>query len=148
MLSAERFMKTRLLPLAVLLCLTAGFPAAGAAEKQGVDAAFKALYLREWQWRKAEFPDVDDSPIKPIVDHLPKVDAASQAKRLSYWLEVMTALEGISRNALSPSAQTDYDVYRPQIQVLIDNERFRDYEMPANSDSSFWSGLGETADKP
>src|SRR6185437_5277185 len=39
-------------------------------------------------------------------------------------------------------------IYRPQIQVLIANQRFRDYEMPANSDTTFWTDLGYTARRP
>jgi uncharacterized protein (DUF885 family) len=32
--------------------------------------------------------------------------------------------------------------------VLIANQRFRDYEMPANSDTTFWTDLGYTARRP
>ena len=49
---------------------------------------------------------------------------------------------------LSPEQQVNYDVYRPQIQVLIASQRFRDYEMPANSDTTFWTDLGYTARRP
>ena len=44
--------------------------------------------------------------------------------------------------------QLNYDVYRPQIEALIANQRFRDYEMPANSDTTFWTNLGYTARRP
>jgi uncharacterized protein (DUF885 family) len=119
-----------------------------AAQAPSADLRFKALYTREWAWRKAEFPDVDDSPTKPVVDHLPKVDEASQKARLDYWTGVMKELNAIPRAALSAGAQVDYDVYRPQLQVLINSQRLRDYEMPANSDSSFWGDLSGIADKP
>ena len=33
----------------------------------------------------------------------------------------------------------------PAVPTLIDNQRFRDYEMPANSDTTFWSDLASTA---
>jgi uncharacterized protein (DUF885 family) len=133
--------------LALGLILAAG-PVRAAPESASADASFKALYLREWAWRKSEFPDADDSPTKPVADHLPRVDAAAQAKRLDYWTAVMRSLDAIPRAALSPAAQIDYDVYRPQLQVLINNQTLRDYEMPANSDSSFWSDLSGVADKP
>ncbi len=42
----------------------------------------------------------------------------------------------------------NYDVYRPQIETLIANQQFRDYEMPANSDTTFWTDLGYTARRP
>ncbi|MGB8843278.1 MAG: DUF885 family protein [Aliidongia sp.] len=133
--------------LALALLLFAVAPA-HAADASSAEARFTALYSREWDWRKAEFPDADDSPTKPVADHLPQVDEASQQRRLAYWTEVMSALDAIPRAALSAKAQLDYDVYRPQIQVMIDGQRLRDYEMPANSDSSFWGDLGGIAERP
>src|SRR5215831_6747485 len=96
-------------------------PAAHAATKPD-DARFRALYTREWAWRKTQFPDVDYSPLKPIEDHLAKVDAQTQAARLHYWEGVMAELKAIKRDALSPDEQVNYDVYRPQIEVLIANQ--------------------------
>src|SRR6478752_2736398 len=49
---------------------------------------------------------------------------------------------------LSPEEQINYDVYRPEIENFVADEKFRDFEMPANSDSAFWSDLGETAQRP
>jgi uncharacterized protein (DUF885 family) len=138
----------RLALCAFILLAATGLRTADAVEPASADARFKALYTREWQWRKSEFPDVDDSPTKPVVDHLARVDAASQESRLRYWIAVMKELDRIPRSALSPAAQIDYDVYVPQIRVLINNQRLRDYEMPANSDSSFWGDLDGIADKP
>ena len=40
-------------------------------------------------------------------------------------------VDAISRATLSPQEQVNYDVYRPQIAVMIDNQRFRTFEMPA-----------------
>jgi len=65
--------------------------------------------------------------------------------RLHYWEDVHRKLDAIDRAQLSPKEQINYDVYRPQIEVLIENQRFRTYEMPANSDSTFWTDLGYTA---
>ena len=41
----------------------------------------------------------------------------------------------------------NYEVYRDQIDTLISQQKFREYEKPFNSDSSFWSGLGFTASR-
>ena len=49
---------------------------------------------------------------------------------------------------LSPEEQINYDVYRPEIENFIADQKFRDYEMPANSDSAFWTDLGYTARRP
>ena len=115
--------------------------------KEDANARFAAIYTTEWKWRQEQFADDEDSQ-KPIANHLPKVDPASQDARLKYWEDVMSKLDAIPRAELSPEQQVNYDIYRPQIQVLIANQRFRDYEMPANSDTTFWTDLGYTARRP
>ena len=111
------------------------------------DSALKAIYTSEWTWRQEQIPDDEDSQ-KPIQDHLPSVTAAAQETRLHYWENVLHKLDGIDRNGLSAPEQLNYDVYRPQIEALIGKQRFRDFEMPANSDTTFWTNLGYTARRP
>jgi len=119
-------------------------PASAAASN--ADARFKAIYTKEWTWREAQFAGEDDEDTtKPISDHLPKDDAAAQQTRLDYWMQTLSDAEAIPRDDLSPAEQVDYDVYRPQLEALIADQKFRGYEMPANSDSSFWTDLGGTA---
>jgi len=111
------------------------------------DARFRAIYTAEWKWREEQFPDNEDAQ-KRIQDHLPKVDPAAQAMRLHMWQDVLEKLDSIPRAELSPAEQLNYDVYHPQIETLIANQRFRDYEMPANSDTTFWTDMGYTARRP
>jgi uncharacterized protein (DUF885 family) len=118
-------------------------PSVGAAQSDA-DARLSAIYTAEWNWREQQLPDEEDSQ-KPIQDHLPKMDPAAQQMRLRYWEDVLRKLEAIDRTQLSPKEQLNYAVYRPQIEVLIANQRFRDYEMPVNSDTTFWTNLGYTA---
>jgi uncharacterized protein (DUF885 family) len=108
------------------------------------DARLQTIYRDEWTWRETQFPDNEDAQ-KRIQDHLPKVDAASQAARLSMWQDVLKKLDAIPRAELSPAEQLNYDVYHPQIEALIADQQFREYEMPANSDTTFWTDLGYTA---
>jgi uncharacterized protein (DUF885 family) len=134
--------------LAVAALLGAGIAVWGCQEKkENADARFQALYSAEWKWREEQLADDEDSQ-KPISNHLPKVDAAAQQARLQYWEDLLSKLDAIARAQLSPQEQINYDVYRPQIQVLIANQRFRDFEMPANSDTTFWTDLGYTARRP
>ncbi|HJW40476.1 MAG TPA: DUF885 family protein, partial [Rhizomicrobium sp.] len=79
---------------------------------------------------------------------LPRVDPKTQAERLAHWQKVMAELGTIPRAKLSPAEQENYDVYRPQIAGLIASQTFRDYEMPVNSDTTFWTDIGYTARKP
>jgi uncharacterized protein (DUF885 family) len=101
----------------------------------------------EWKWRQEQFADDEDSQ-KPVSDHLPRVDPAAQEARLKYWEDVLAKLDAIPRGELSAEQQLNYDIYRPQLQVLIANQRFRDFEMPANADTTFWTDLGYTARRP
>ena len=111
------------------------------------DEQLQAIYKAEWKWRDEQLAANEDSQ-KPVVDHLPKVDSASQAMRLKHWQDVLARLDKIPRAQLSAAEQLNYEIYYPQIQGLIASQQFRDYEMPANSDSAFWTDLGYTARKP
>ena len=117
------------------------------AREQAADERFRGIYEAEWRWRREELPGVEDSN-QPLADHLPKVDPASQQRRLEYWEATYAKVNARAREDLSPGEQVNYDIYRAQLEVLIDNQRFRDFEMPANSDSSFWTSLGYTARRP
>src|SRR5258708_39418102 len=83
------------------------------------DPVFREIYTAEWTWRHEQIPDMDD-PNQPILDHLPKVDPAVQAARLRYWERVIQQLREIARAELSPVEQTNYDIYLPQIEVLVE----------------------------
>jgi len=117
------------------------------AKQHAADDRLQAIYTAEWKWREDQFADDEDSQ-KPISDHLPKVDPATQEARLRYWEEVLHKLDEIPPADLSAREQLNYAIYRPQIQVLIANQQFRDFEMPANSDTTFWTDIGYTARRP
>ena len=134
------------LALAAVSAMSLGL-AACTSNDNTADARFQAIYTSEWKWRDQQFPDDEDAQ-KPIQDHLPKVDPATQAMRLGTWQDVLQKLNSIPRAELSAAEQVNYDVYRPQIERLISNQQFRDYEMPANSDTTFWTDLGYTARRP
>jgi uncharacterized protein (DUF885 family) len=136
-----RLITAGILIVAFVPALPAPCPASTPAS---ADARFMAIYTSEWQWREDQFPDDEDAQ-KPIQDHLPKVDPASQAMRLATWQDVLRKLDAIPRAELSPAGQLNYDIYRPQIATLIAAQQFRCYEMPANSDTTFWTDLGYTA---
>lgn len=113
------------------------------------DAAFRAIYESEWAWREREFGKSGSEDGEPSVDpaHLPDVGAAAQRRRLAKWDEVLARLRVIDPATLSPAEQVNYAVYRPQVENLAAAVRLRDYEMPFNSDSSFWANLAFMADE-
>ena len=110
----------------VFILLVGGMTAASlGAGPHDADARLQALYTTEWKWREQQLADGEDSQ-RPIEDHLPKADPAAQEMRLHYWEDVHRKLDAIDRAQLSLKEQINYDVYRPQIEVLIANQRFRD----------------------
>jgi uncharacterized protein (DUF885 family) len=119
-------------------CAKAAAPAPGSA-----DAKFDAIYTAEWKWRQEQFPGGDDEAAGSVMpDHLPRVDAAAQGARLKYWDDVLKQLDAIPVDKLSSANLINFEVYKPQIADLAADVRFRQYEMPFNSDSQFWSDLG------
>jgi len=117
------------------------------ADAAPADAQLKALYDSEWAWRMAQFAD-DENNTRPVPDHLPSVTPAAQIERLRTWRSVMTKLNGIPGGLLSLKEQVNAQVFRFQIANLIADQEFRLYEMPANSDSSFWTDFDDRARRP
>jgi uncharacterized protein (DUF885 family) len=131
--------------LACCLLLPIAAHAATPPASNPSDQAFEALYKAEWDWRTQQAAswdeDSDNSGRAPSTT-LADVGPAAQAKRLAYLDGVLTQLDGIDASTLSPANQVNFAVYRPQLEHMAAELRARDYEMPFNADSSFWSDLG------
>jgi uncharacterized protein (DUF885 family) len=127
------------------LALALGATSPSRAAESAADTRFKALYTQEWTWRQAQRLEDDEDDSGVIAPDLPRVDAASQAARLAYWTDVMAQLDRISPASLSDKEQVNYQVYRAQIAVLINDQRFRDYEKPLTADTAFWTYPAATA---
>jgi uncharacterized protein (DUF885 family) len=140
----NRILSGLMLALIVSVLITPGARAGTA------DAAFEALYKKEWTWRQQQFAgdDDEDKAASPDDNHLPAVDETAQKTRLAYWDDVLKQLDALPASELSAENQVNLAVYRPQIQDLAASLRFRTYEMPFNSDSQFWSDLGFMARRP
>lgn len=131
-----------------LIALVAGLATSCCGHGGSADARLRSLYRAEWAWREAEFGSSEDDDHGAILDHLPKVDPASQAARLAYWERLLQKLHRLDRASLSAAEQLNYDIYVPEIEGFVRAQRFRSYEMPANSDSAFWTDFGYTARRP
>jgi uncharacterized protein (DUF885 family) len=64
------------------------------------------------------------------------------------WDDVLAQLDKLDKAKLSPANQVNLAIYRPQVENLAAEVRFKLYEMPFNADSSFWSNLGFMAQRP
>lgn len=132
--------------LMLVLCLLPALARAQAsAQATAADAALRAIYQSEWAWRTQQAAgwdeDSDGGADAARQPHLPDVGPAAQAARLAYLQDVLRRLDAIDVAALSPGERLNYAVYRPQIEHQVAALRFREYEMPFNSDSAFWSDL-------
>lgn len=126
----------------LLTCLLlAGLVVAPLARAGTADDAFKAIYSAEWAWRTGQ-PQPDGKPSPPPDNsRLDTVDAKSQQQRLDYWQQVMKKLDALEVDKLSPDNQVNYAVYHRQIANRIADQTFKQWQMPFNSDSSFWAGV-------
>ncbi len=78
--------------------------------------------------------------IKPTAN-LPHVDAASQQRRAEHLRQLLQQLNAIPAGQLSAGEQVNAAVFRTLLENNIAQARFRLWEMPFNSDSSFWTYL-------
>ncbi|GGB26724.1 hypothetical protein GCM10011380_15370 [Sphingomonas metalli] len=126
-------------PLLAALLLAAALPAPLAA--QSADARFNTLAEAEYKWRGTLSASDENTP-KDEQRGLPDVGPAMQAAKTKRWTETLAALDAIDPKTLSPAARDNYTVYRGQVEALLAEQRYRDYEKPLNADSSFWIDLG------
>ncbi|MBS0214911.1 MAG: DUF885 family protein [Proteobacteria bacterium] len=136
--------------LLLALLLAPAFANAQSTPTTDADARFKAIWQREGEWRKhLDGGDLDEDSVSDTLSaHLPDVSPRAQATKLAYWDDVLKQLATIDPQQLSPAERINYLVYKPQIEHYAAEERFRDYEMPFNADSQFWSGLGFLTRRP
>ncbi len=138
-----------LLGAAVAAPLPLGIAAADAAPARAkkavsADARFKAIYTSEYAWRLKLLGPSEDGP-KAESAGLPDVGPQTQAAKLARWTEVARQLAAIDPATLSPRVRIDYAVYKGQIDALLAEQRYREYEKPLNADSSFWGEINEAA---
>ncbi len=116
-----------------------------ATKTSAEDLRLRAIYNAEDAWRKAQRGAQDEDHPHRIPAQLPFVNAAKQQADLAHWQSVLRQVDALHPALLSPDERVNYQVFRAQIFVLINQQKFREYERPVNSDSTFWSdeeGIG------
>src|SRR5690606_35261382 len=133
--------KTRL-AVALLLALSAPLLAhaappvataapASVANESAADAAFRAIYEKEWAWRQAGGGEAsEDGDAPESAARMPDVGPAAQQARLAVWDGVLKQLDGLDAKALSAVNQVNLAIYRDQVFNLAEDVRLRTYEMP------------------
>ena len=143
----------RILPLASLLVAAAlgsvaspspAQPAAPPAATQTADTRLKALYEAYADWDQKESGYfVDSKGENQPSAYLPKVDLATQLARAKFEQHMLDQLNAIPAAKLSPDERVNAGVLRAILEAAVADAKFRDWEMPANSDSNFWTYLNE-----
>lgn len=125
------------------LALSAAMPPVRAAAQTPdlslPDARLRALYTEEWTWRLLELARTDQPGEAAAMDHFPRVDAASQQARYTYWTRALATLDSIPFDSLSADEKVNAQVFRATVTALANDVKYRTYEAPFNSDTFFWT---------
>lgn len=137
---------------AVLIAAAALVPAAALAAAparqatpSNADRRLKVLYdgYAAWDAKESGVFEDERGNIKPL-DYLPRVDAATQQRRAAHLQQLLDQLNAIPKAQLSSDEQVNAAVFRTLLENQLSDAHFRTWEMPFNSDSSFWTYLDES----
>ena len=140
----------RTILLASALLAGTSFPTAAFAQTPQASAAttadvsLKALYDAYADWDQKESGFFQDAKGEnQSSNYLPKVDPATQLARAKYQQALLDQLNAIPNAGLSSTEKVNAAVLREILEAAVADAKFRDWEMPANSDSNFWTYLNE-----
>lgn len=100
---------------------------AASAEPSAADERLKALYEAEWAWRVEELA-VDPEGGRAQRNRFPRVDPASQQRRLEYWSNALEELRAIPYERLSKEERINADVFRTALEAFVAEIRFKEYQ--------------------
>ena len=114
------------------------------APSSSADSRLKALYeaYADWDQKESGF-FADSKGDNQSAAYLPKVDPTTQLARVRYEQWLLDKLNAIPIASLSPGEKVNAAVLRAILEAAVADAKFRDWEMPANSDSNFWTYLNE-----
>jgi uncharacterized protein (DUF885 family) len=118
--------------------------AVAAPSPTSADARLRALYeaYADWDQRESGF-FIDSKGENQDAAYLPKVDPATQLARARFQQNLLEQLNAVPAAGLSPGERINAGVLRAILEAAIADAKFRDWEMPANSDSNFWTYLNQ-----
>ena len=140
--------KTALLFLASIalqpLAAFAQTPAPAAPSPSTADQQLKALYEGYSDWAAKEYGYFENAKGETEQGgHLPSVDPATEQARGAYLNQLLARLDAIPMAQLSAGERTNAAVLRTILENGIADAKYREWEMPANSDSNFWTYLDQ-----
>src|SRR4051794_29267853 len=116
--------------------------AAATQAATSADRRLAALYDGYSAWEAKEFEYFEDARGETkATAHLAHVDPGSQLRRAEHMRQLLGQLNAIPETQLSAEERVNAAVFRTILENNIAEARFREWEMPFNSDSSFWTYL-------
>jgi uncharacterized protein (DUF885 family) len=113
------------------------------------DQQLKALYEGYSDWAAKEYGSFEDAKGETQqAGYLPKVDPATEQARGEHMKRLLTQLDAIPAAQLSAGEKVNAAVLRTILENGIADAKYREWEMPANSDSNFWTYLDEPNSLP
>ena len=144
--------------LSAIVLALAAFPATAHAQSAGAatspvneaDQRLRKIYEDYATWQSKEYGSIEDSRGETDqADYLPKVDPANWRRRAEHLQSILKQVKAIDPASLSPIEQVNAAILTTELEAAVADIQFRDYEMPANSDSNFWTyheARGQLAD--
>jgi uncharacterized protein (DUF885 family) len=122
--------------VAIVLCLSTvgcGLPTDPGDELHG-------LFDEAWEFTMREFPTYATS----VGDHrfddrLASASIEDEARRASFWRDVLARLEAIDRSELGADDQINYDMFERELRDQLASFEFKEYLIPITNDSGFHS---------
>ncbi|WP_409020117.1 DUF885 domain-containing protein [Brevundimonas vesicularis] len=117
-------------------------PAAALTASADVAAQLRALYEADWDdaaARSGRVRQADGTYGPPY--RLPMVDPASQDASLDHTRALLAQMDRLPLTGLSSADRINAAVFRTNLEHALIDGQFRQWEMPFNSDSNFWTYL-------
>jgi uncharacterized protein (DUF885 family) len=119
-------------------------PAPAAPAPTAADKQLKALYEGYSDWVAKEFGYFQDAKGEEQQGgSLAHIDPASNIRRAAREQQLLTQLNAIPAAQLSADEKVNAGVLRQILENDVADAKYREWEMPANSDSNFWTYLDE-----
>jgi uncharacterized protein (DUF885 family) len=119
-------------------------PAVQGPAPTAADLKLRALYngYSAWAAKEGGYFETEEGEQKPT-DYIPHVDATTQQRQAAHLQDLLNQLNAIPANQLSPAEQVNAAVFRTVLENALIEAKYRTWEAPFNSDSSFWTYLNE-----
>lgn len=104
------------------------------------DENLTAIAEREWRFRRLHIVRELGAYV-PLLPRLPQIDEATQTAKLQFWEDIIDELDSLPHHSLSSGGREDRLVLRQQLDSLVQQQRFKDYQRPFNAFTTFWGDV-------